>query len=48
MCENLYGDIIFIKEEKQKDSELCDNREIRINKSEISEKVAFDDYTIKL
>ena len=45
ICENLYGDIIFIKEEKHK-QELCDNREIRINKSEICKKIAFDNYTI--
>ena len=45
ICENLYGDIIFIKEEKHK-QELCDNREIRINKSEIRKKISFDNYTI--
>lgn len=46
ICENLYGDIIFIKEEKYKQN-LCDNREIRINKSEIYKKFDFDNYTMR-
>lgn len=45
ICENLYGDIIFIKEEKSK--EKIDNNIIKINKQDISNKVAFDDYIIK-
>ena len=46
LCENLYGDIIFINEEKQKDND-CSYCEIKINKSNISDKVIFNDYIIK-
>lgn len=46
ICENLYGDIIFIKEEKHK-QELCNNCEIRIDKSEIYKEVVFNNYKIK-
>ena len=45
LCENLYGDIIFINEEKQKDND-CSYCEIKINKSEICKKVVFDNYTM--
>lgn len=45
ICENLYGDIIFTKKEKHKEK-LCDDCEIRIDKSEINNKIIFDNYII--
>ncbi len=45
ICENLYGDIIFSKKDKHKEK-LCDHCEIRIDKSEISNKIIFDNCII--
>lgn len=45
ICENLYGDIIFIKKEKHK-KELSNNSEIKIDKNDIYKKVVFDNYII--
>ena len=45
ICENLYGDIVFSKEDRLKE-EVCYNREIRMDKSEICKKVVFDNYTM--
>lgn len=45
ICENLYGDIIFIKKEKHK-KELSNNSEIKIDKNDIYKKVIFDNYII--
>ena len=45
ICENLYGDIIFSKEDKPK--EKIEDNEVKINKDDIFNKVIFDDYTIR-
>ena len=45
ICENLYGDIIFIKEDTNKEK-ICDDYEIRIDKDEINNKIIFDNYAI--
>ena len=45
ICENLYGDIIFIKEDTNKEK-ICDEYEIRIDKDEINNKIIFDNYAI--
>ena len=45
ICENLYGDIIFIKEDTNKEK-VCEDYEIRIKKEEINNKITFDNYVI--